>query len=150
MAKSLIANPTTQNGMDYVKSLENLLNTKKKDLLKRQQAEIIKIYKQAYIDTISKGLKKAGNNPKKIDKLTKAYATQIYNELNDLVVKYNSQISKEIVQAQADIINAFLDTEDKKFMKQVNKLVDITNRKVINQMIQGNIYNDNKGLSKRL
>ena len=33
MAKSLIANPTTQNGMDYVKSLENLLNTKKKDLL---------------------------------------------------------------------------------------------------------------------
>ena len=150
MAKSFIANPTTQNGIDYVRSLEKLLNTKKKELTKKQQQEIISVYSKAYKDTIEKGLKKAGNDPKKIDKLTKAYATQIYNELNDLVVKYNSQISKEIVQAQADIINAFLDTDDKKFMAQVNKLVDITNRKTIQQMIQGNIYNDSKGLSKRL
>ena len=150
MAKSFIANPTTQNGIDYVKSLDTLLRSKKKELTKKQQEEIIRVYSKAYKDTIEKGLKKAGNDPKKIDKLTKAYATQIYNELNDLVVKYNSQISKEIVQAQADIINAFLDTDDKKFMAQVNKLVDITNRKTIQQMIQGNIYNDNKGLSKRL
>ena len=150
MPKSFIANPTTQNGIDYVKSLDTLLRSKKKELTKKQQQEIISVYSKAYKDTIEKGLKKAGNDPKKIDKLTKAYATQIYNELNDLVVKYNSQISKEIVQAQADIINAFLDTEDKKFMEQVNKLVDITNRKTIQQMIQGNIYNDSKGLSKRL
>ena len=150
MAKSFIANPTTQNGIDYVKSLDTLLRSKKKELTKKQQQEIISVYSKAYKDTIEKGLKKAGNDPKKIDKLTKAYATQIYNELNDLVVKYNSQISKEIVQAQADIINAFLDTDDKKFMAQVNKLVDITNRKTIQQMIQGNIYNDSKGLSKRL
>ena len=150
MAKSFIANSTTQNGIDYVRSLEKLLNTKKKELTKKQQQEIISVYSKAYKDTIEKGLKKAGNDPKKIDKLTKAYATQIYNELNDLVVKYNSQISKEIVQTQADIITAFLDTDDKKFMAQVNKLVDITNKKVINQMVMGNIYNDNKGLSKRL
>ena len=150
MAKSFIANPTTQNGIDYVKSLDTLLRSKKKELTKKQQQEIISVYSKGYKDTIEKGLKKAGNDPKKIDKLTKAYATQIYNELNDLVVKYNSQMSKEIVQAQADIINAFLDTDDKKFMAQVNKLVDITNRKTIQQMIQGNIYNDNKGLSKRL
>ena len=150
MAKSFIANPTTQNGIDYVKSLDTLLRSKKKELTKKQQQEIINVYSKAYKDTIEKGLKKAGNDPKKIDKLTKAYATQIYNELNDLVVKYNSQMSKEIVQAQADIINAFLDTDDKKFMAQVNKLVDITNRKTIQQMIQGNIYNDSKGLSKRL
>ena len=37
MAKTLIANPTTQNGIDYVRSLEKLLNTKKKELLVRQQ-----------------------------------------------------------------------------------------------------------------
>lgn len=150
MAKSLIANPTTQNGMDYVKSLENLLNTKKKDLLKRQQTEIIKIYQRAYVDTISKGLKKAGNDPKKIDKLTKAYATQIYNELNDLVVKYNNKISKDIVQTQGDIINAFLDTKDKEFIAQVDKLVDITNRQIVQQMVRGDIYHDGKGLSDRI
>ena len=150
MAKSFIANPTTQNGIDYVRSLEKLLNTKKKELTKKQQQEIISVYSKAYKDTIEKGLKKAGNDPKKIDKLTKAYATQIYNELNDLVVKYNTQMSEQIGKMQGDIITAFLDTEDKKFMKQVNKLVDITNRKTIQQMIQGDIYNDNKGLSKRL
>ena len=150
MAKSLTANPTTQNGIEYVDSLNKLLNTKKKDLLKRQQAEIIKIYKQAYIDTISKGIKRAGNNPKKIDKLTKAYATQIYNELNDLVVKYNSKMSKDIMETQRDIINAFLDTKDKEFIAQVDKLVDITNKNVINQMVMGDIYHDGKGLSKRI
>ena len=150
MAKSFIANPTTQNGIDYVRSLEKLLNTKKKELTKKQQQEIISVYSKAYKDTIEKGLKKAGNDPKKIDKLTKAYATQIYNELNDLVVKYNTQISKEIVQAQADIINAFLDTDDKKFMAQVNKLVDVTNRKVVQQMIEGKVYHDGKGLDKRI
>ena len=150
MAKSFIANPTTQNGIDYVRSLEKLLNTKKKELTKKQQEEIIGVYTKAYKDTIEKGLKKAGNDPKKIDKLTKAYATQIYNELNDLVVKYNTQMSEQIVKMQGDIITAFLDTDDKKFMAQVNKLVDITNRKTIQQMIQGNIYNDNKGLSERL
>ena len=150
MAKSFIANPTTQNGIDYVRSLEKLLNTKKKELTKKQQQEIISVYSKAYKDTIEKGLRKAGNDPKKIDKLTKAYATQIYNELNDLVVKYNSQLSKEIVQTQADIINAFLGTEDKKFMKQVNKLVDITNRKVIQQMVLGDIYYDGKSLSDRI
>ena len=150
MAKSLTANPTTQNGIEYVDSLNKLLNTKKKDLLKRQQAEIIKIYKQAYIDTISKGIKRAGNNPKKIDKLTKAYATQIYNELNDLVVKYNSKMSKDIMETQRDIINAFLDTKDKEFIAQVDKLVDITNKNIINQMVMGDIYHDGKGLSKRI
>ena len=150
MAKSFIANPTTQNGIDYVKSLDTLLRSKKKELTKKQQQEIISVYSKAYKDTIEKGLKKAGNDPKKIDKLTKAYATQIYNELNDLVVKYNTQISKEIVQTQADIITAFLDTDDKKFMAQVNKLVDVTNRKVVQQMIQGKVYHDGKGLDKRI
>ena len=43
MAKSFIANPTTQNGIDYVRNLERLLNTTKKDLLVRQQNEIIKV-----------------------------------------------------------------------------------------------------------
>ena len=150
MAKSFIANPTTQNGIDYVRNLERLLNTTKKDLLVRQQNEIIKVYQKAYLDIIEKGLKKAGNDPKKIDKLTKAYATQIYNELNDLVVKYNTQMSEQIVKMQGDIITAFLDTDDKKFMAQVNKLVDITNKKVINQMVMGDIYHDGKGLSERL
>ena len=32
MAKSFIANPTTQNGIDYVKSLDTLLRSKKKEL----------------------------------------------------------------------------------------------------------------------
>ena len=49
MAKSFIANPTTQNGIDYVRSLEKLLNTKKKELTKKQQEEIISVYSKAYI-----------------------------------------------------------------------------------------------------
>ena len=47
MAKSFIANPTTQNGIDYVKSLDTLLRSKKKELTKKQQQEIISVYSKA-------------------------------------------------------------------------------------------------------
>ena len=150
MAKSFIANPTTQNGIDYVRSLEKLLNTKKLELNKKQQEEIIRVYSKAYKDTIDKGLKQAGGDKKKIDKLVKAYSAQIYDELDKIVTDYNREISDEIIQLQRDIMCSFIDPQYIDLKEKIDKLVDITNRKVINQMIQGNIYNDNKGLSKRL
>ena len=150
MAKSFIANPTTQNGIDYVRNLEKLLNTTKKDLLVRQQNEIIKVYQKAYLDIIDKGLKKAGGDPKKLDKLTKSYVMQIYDELEDLLTKYNRDISDEIYNLQRQIMYSYFDPSFQEFRAKVDKLVDITNRKVINQMIQGNIYHDGKGLSDRI
>ena len=150
MPKSFIANPTTQNGIDYVRSLEKLLNTKKKELTKKQQQEIISVYSKAYKDIIDKGLKQAGGDRKKIDKLVKAYSAQIYDELDKIVTDYNREISDEIIQLQRDIMCSFIDPQYIDLKEKIDKLVDITNRKVINQMIQGNIYNDNKGLSKRL
>ena len=150
MAKSFIANPTTQNGIDYVRSLEKLLNTTKKELLVRQQNEIIKVYQKAYLDIIDKGLKKAGGDPKKLDKLTKSYVMQIYDELEDLLTKYNRDISDEIYNLQRQIMYSYFDPSFQEFRAKVDKLVDITNRKVINQMIQGNIYHDGKGLSDRI
>ena len=150
MAKSFIANPTTQNGIDYVRNLEKLLNTTKKDLLVRQQNEIIKVYQKAYLDIMDKGLKKAGGDPKKLDKLTKSYVMQIYDELEDLLTKYNRDISDEIYNLQRQIMYSYFDPSFQEFRAKVDKLVDITNRKVINQMIQGNIYHDGKGLSDRI
>ena len=150
MAKSFIANPTTQNGIDYVRNLERLLNTTKKDLLVRQQNEIIKVYQKAYLDIIDKGLKKAGGDSKKLDKLTKSYVMQIYDELEDLLTKYNRDISDEIYNLQRQIMYSYFDPSFQEFRAKVDKLVDITNRKVINQMIQGNIYHDGKGLSDRI
>ena len=150
MAKSFIANPTTQNGIDYVRNLERLLNTTKKELLVRQQNEIIKVYQKAYLDIIDKGLKKAGGDPKKLDKLTKSYVMQIYDELEDLLTKYNRDISDEIYNLQRQIMYSYFDPSFQEFRAKVDKLVDITNRKVINQMIQGNIYHDGKGLSDRI
>ena len=150
MPKSFITNPTTQNGIDYVRNLERLLNTTKKDLLVRQQNEIIKVYQKAYLDIIDKGLKKAGGDPKKLDKLTKSYVMQIYDELEDLLTKYNRDISDEIYNLQRQIMYSYFDPSFQEFRAKVDKLVDITNRKVINQMIQGNIYHDGKGLSNRI
>ena len=150
MAKSFIANPTTQNGIDYVRSLEKLLNTKKKDLLVRQQNEIIRVYQKAYLDIIDIGLKKAGGDPKKLDKLTKSYVMQIYDELEDLLTKYNKDISDEIYNLQRQIMYSYFDPSFQEFMSKVDKLVDVTNRKVVNQMIQGGIYHDGKGLSERI
>lgn len=150
MAKSFIANPTTQNGIDYVRNLERLLNTTKKDLLVRQQNEIIKVYQKAYLDIIDKGLKKAGGDSKKLDKLTKSYVMQIYDELEDLLTKYNRDISDEIYNLQRQIMYSYFDPSFQEFRAKVDKVVDVTNRKIVQQMIQGNIYHDGKGLSDRI
>lgn len=150
MAKTLIANPTTQNGIDYVRSLEKLLNTKKKELLVRQQNEIIRVYQKAYLDIIDIGLKKAGGDKRKLDRLIKSYSAQIYDELDKLVTKYNKDISDEVLQLQRDIMYGFIDLEYYEFKEQVDKLVDVTNRQIVQQMIEGGIYHDGKGLSERI
>ena len=150
MAKTFTVNPTTQNAIDYVRSLEKLLNSKKKELIKRQQLEIIKVYENAYKDIIDKGLKKAGGDKKKLDRLIKPYCAQIYDELNALVTKYNTDMSDEIIKLQRDIMYSFIDPQYNLLKEQVDKLVDVTSRKIVQQMIQGDIYRDNKGLDKRL
>ena len=153
MAKSFIANPTTQNGIDYVKSLDTLLRSKKKELTKKQQQEIISVYSKAYKDTIEKGLKKAGGDKAKIDKLTKVYAEQIYNELELIVKQYNADMSSTIETMQAEIMmsmNIFEKGDYYEFKEAVDKAVNVANRKIVQQMIEGKVYHDGKGLDKRI
>ena len=154
MAKTLTGiGYTTQNQIDYRKQLESILNNKKKEFVRQQQQEIIKVYEKAYKDIIEKGLKKAGGDKAKIDKLTKVYAEQIYNELELIVKQYNADMSSTIETMQAEIMmsmNIFEKGDYYEFKEAVDKAVNVTNRKVVQQMIEGKVYHDGKGLDKRI
>ena len=143
----------TQGQIDYRKQLESILNNKKKELVRQQQQEIIKVYEKAYKDIIEKGLKKAGGDKTKIDKLTKVYAEQIYNELELIVKQYNADMSSTIETMQAEIMmsmNIFEKGDYYEFKEAVDKAVNVANRKIVQQMIEGKVYHDGKGLDKRI
>ena len=147
----LTAKTNTANAQQYLNSLNNYLSKDLKNMIVREQMEVIMVYKRAYMDIIEKGLEKAAGDQKKIDKLTAAYAQQIYEELSNVCAEYNKRIPPDIMQLQCDTMAAFLADEDnKKFMEQVKKIANITSRKTVQQMIQGNIYYDGKGLSDRI
>lgn len=154
MAKTLTGiGYSTQNQIDYRKQLESILNNKKKELVRQQQQEIIKVYEKAYKDIIEKGLKKAGGDKAKIDKLTKVYAEQIYNELELIVKQYNADMSSTIETMQAEIMmsmNIFEKGDYYEFKEAVDKAVNVANRKIVQQMIEGKVYHDGKGLDKRI
>ena len=154
MAKTLTGiGYSTQNQIDYRKQLESILNNKKKELVRQQQQEIIKVYEKAYKDIIEKGLKKAGGDKAKIDKLTKVYAEQIYNELELIVKQYNADMSSTIETMQAEIMmsmNIFEKGDYYEFKEAVDKAVNVANRKIVQQMVEGKVYHDGKGLDKRI
>ena len=154
MAKTLTGiGYATQGQIDYRKQLESILNNKKKELVRQQQQEIIKVYEKAYKDIIEKGLKKAGGDKAKIDKLTKVYAEQIYNELELIVKQYNADMSSTIETMQAEIMmsmNIFEKGDYYEFKEAVDKAVNVANRKIVQQMIEGKVYHDGKGLDKRI
>ena len=154
MAKTLTGiGYATQGQIDYRKQLENILNNKKKELVRQQQQEIIKVYEKAYKDIIEKGLKKAGGDKAKIDKLTKVYAEQIYNELELIVKQYNADMSSTIETMQAEIMmsmNIFEKGDYYEFKEAVDKAVNVANRKIVQQMVEGKVYHDGKGLDKRI
>ena len=154
MAKTLTGiGYATQGQIDYRKQLESILNNKKKELVRQQQQEIIKVYEKAYKDIIEKGLKKAGGDKAKIDKLTKVYAEQIYNELELIVKQYNADMSLTIETMQAEIMmsmNIFEKGDYYEFKEAVDKAVNVANRKIVQQMIEGKVYHDGKGLDKRI
>ena len=75
MAKTkFISDTQTQNGLEYLDTLNNQLRNKPRELTKKQQQQIIQVYKKAYMDTINRGIKNAYGDSKAVKNLTAAYS----------------------------------------------------------------------------
>lgn len=139
-----------QNTIDYLKTLNNQLNSKPKELTDKQQQQIIQVYKKAYMDTINRGIKNAYGDDKALKNLTAAYSQQIYDELLKVVMKYNSQAAKDLSDINKQMMQLLMGDGYKQIKDQVDKLVDIVNADTVEQIIRGKVYEDGKGLDKRL
>ena len=139
-----------QNTIDYLKTLNNQLNSKPKELTDKQQQQIIQVYKKAYMDTINRGIKNAYGDNKAVKNLTAAYSQQIYDELLKVVMKYNSQAAKDLSDINTQMMQLLMGDGYKQIKDQVDKLVDIVNADTVEQIIRGKVYEDGKGLDKRL
>lgn len=143
-------NRNTQNAIDYLKTLNGQLNNKPKELTKKQQQQIIQVYKKAYMDTINRGIKNAYGDSKAVKNLTAAYSQQIYDELLKVVMKYNSQAAKDLSDTNKQMMQLLMGDGYQQIKDQVDKLVDIVNADTVEQLIRGKVYEDRKGLDKRL
>ena len=143
-------NRNTQNAIDYLKTLNGQLNNKPKELTKKQQQQIIQVYKKAYMDTINRGIKNAYGDSKAVKNLTAAYSQQIYDELLKVVMKYNSQAAKDLSDTNKQVMQLLMGDGYQQIKDQVDKLVDIVNADTVEQLIRGKVYEDRKGLDKRL
>lgn len=143
-------NRNTQNAIDYLKTLNGQLNNKPKELTKKQQQQIIQVYKKAYMDTINRGIKNAYGDNKAVKNLTAAYSQQIYDELLKVVMKYNSQAAKDLSDINKQMMQLLMGDGYQQIKEQVDKLVDIVNADTVEQLIRGKLYEDRKGLDKRL
>lgn len=140
----------TQNSIDYFKTLNGQLNNKPRELTKKQQQQIIQVYKKAYMDTINRGIKNAYGDSKAVKNLTAAYSQQIYDELLKVVMKYNSKVATDLADINKQMMQLLMGDGYKQIKDQVDKLVDIVNADTVEQVIRGKLYEDRKGLDKRL
>lgn len=140
----------TQNSIDYFKTLNGQLNNKPKELTKKQQQQIIQVYKKAYMDTINRGIKNAYGDSKAVKNLTASYSQQIYDELLKVVMKYNSKVAKDLSDINKQMMQLLMGDGYQQIKEQVDKLVDIVNADTVEQLIRGKVYEDRKGLDKRL
>lgn len=143
-------NRNTQNAIDYLKTLNGQLNNKPKELTKKQQQQIIQVYKKAYMDTINRGIKNAYGDSKAVKNLTAAYSQQIYDELLKVVMKYNSKVANDLADINKQMMQLLMGDGYKQIKDQVDKLVDVVNADTVEQVIRGKLYEDRKGLNKRL
>lgn len=140
----------TQNSIDYFKTLNGQLNNKSKELTKKQQQQIIQVYKKAYMDTINRGIKNAYGDSKAVKNLTAAYSQQIYDELLKVVMKYNSKVANDLADINKQMMQLLMGDGYQQIKDQVDKLVDVVNKDTVEQLIRGKVYEDRKGLDKRL
>lgn len=139
-----------ENQREYLKTLNNQLRNKPKELTKKQQQQIIQVYKKAYMDTINRGIKNAYGDSKAVKNLTAAYSQQIYDELLKVVMKYNSQVASDLSDINKQMMQLLMGDGYKQIKDQVDKLVDVVNADTVEQVIRGKLYEDRKGLDKRL
>lgn len=143
-------NRNTQNAIDYLKTLNSQLNSKPKALTKKQQQQIIQVYREAYMDIINRNIKSAYGDNKALRNLTLAYSQQIYEELQKVVKEYNSKAASEIADINKQMMQLLMGDGYQQIKDQVDKLVDIVNKDTVEQLIHGKVYQDGKGLDKRL
>lgn len=151
MAKTkFISDTQSQNGLEYLKTLNDQLRNKPRELTKKQQQQIIQVYRNAYMDIINRNIKGAYGDRKAVKNLTLAYSQQIYDELQKVVKEYNSKAASEIADINKQMMQLLMGDSYQQIKDQVDKLVDIVNKDTVEQLIRGKVYEDGKGLDKRL
>lgn len=145
-----ISDTQSQNGLEYLDTLNKQLRNKPKELTKKQQQQIIQVYKKAYMDIINRNIRSAYGDSKAVKNLTAAYSQQIYDELLKVIMKYNRQAATQMADINTQMMQLLMGDGYQQIKDQVDKLVDIVNADTVEQLIRGKVYEDRKGLDKRL
>lgn len=138
----------------YAKDIQNLVKQLPRQLTKEQEKQIGKIYLRAF-KSIEKKLEKCTDN-KYRKRLLRAYQTQLYDELYPLIEEGIKDETETILNIQRESMTELLQevlenqTEIINGKHKLQAIVDITNKKLVQQMVKGEIYHGGRGLDELL
>ena len=138
----------------YAKDMQNLVRQLPKKLTREQQKQITKAYLRAF-KSIERKLEKCTDNKYK-ERLLRSYQTQLYNELYPLIKQGIIDETEAILNIQKESMEELLQevlenqTEIIDGKHKLQAIVDITNKKLVQQMVKGEIYYNGRGLDKLL
>lgn len=138
----------------YAKDIQNLVRQLPRQLTRKQQEQIGKIYLRAF-KSIEKKLEKCTDNKYK-QRLLRAYQTQLYDELYPLIEQGIIDETETILNIQresmTELLQEVLENQDEIIdgKHKLQAIVDITNKKLVQQMVKGEIYHGGRGLDELL
>lgn len=138
----------------YAKDIQNLVRQLPRQLTRKQEEQIGKIYLKAFRD-LERKLEKCTDN-KYRQRLLRAYQTQIYDEIYPLIKQGIIDETEAILNIQkesmADLLQEVLENQTKIVdgKQKLQVLADITNKELVEQMVKGKIYYNGRGLDEML
>ena len=138
----------------YAKDMQNLVRQLPRQLTREQQKQIAKAYLRAF-KSIERKLEKCTDNKYK-ERLLRSYQTQLYNELYPLIEEGIKKVTEEISNIQKESMTELLQevlenqAEIIDGKHKLQAIVDITNKKLVQQMVKGEIYHGGRGLDELL
>ena len=142
----------SKNSEEYFATVSNLYDNRKRQLLKREENAILKIYRDAFNQQYRELLRDRKFEDKTARQVAKAgYVKQLAEELMRQQEKASIKLSKE----DAALIDSYLTKvypqyKDSELSNEIAKNTNTTNKWLIDQLVQGKFYKDGVGLSDRL
>lgn len=135
--------------MGYLDDMNIQARKKQIKLTKEQEKRILEVYTNAFRDKVNAFVNAKDGTATKIVQL--AYTKQLYQELGSIYEEFGLKASETYTDLAKQLYGeTYEDLRNTDLFKNVDKIASIVNKDAVNNIINGNIYKDGRGLDDRI